>query len=101
MSCAKKITLIETTLSKRGDGKTHPIRFIKELWTEDGKLVASIDPCAETIGPEVLAGIQELYFALHGKNEETKNNWEKLGAMIMGPNWKVEEKYCCAFKAAS
>ena len=36
--------VIETTLLRRGDGETTPIRIIRQYWDTDGALLAEHDP---------------------------------------------------------
>jgi hypothetical protein len=44
MDTCKVIQLIETTLTRAGEGKEgDPIRTIKQYWTLDGELVAEYD----------------------------------------------------------
>ena len=44
MDTAKVIQVIETTLTRRGDGANTPIRIITQYWSLDGKLLTEIDP---------------------------------------------------------
>ncbi|MNC24427.1 hypothetical protein D3C75_724820 [compost metagenome] len=44
MDTCRVVELIETTLTRRGDGKTDPIRVITQYWTVDGQLLFEIDP---------------------------------------------------------
>ena len=53
---AKVISVIETTLQTRGDGKspTSPIRCITQYWSPEGKLLAEVDPGVNiALTPEV------------------------------------------------
>lgn len=45
---ARVIQVIETTLERRGDGKSmsSPIRIVTQYWSFDGELLAEVDPCA-------------------------------------------------------
>lgn len=54
MDTVKKVTLIETTLTRRGDGEdmSSPVRIITEWWTLNGNKVAERDPAAVQITPE-------------------------------------------------
>ena len=47
MDTVEIVTLIKTTLTRRGKGKDFkdPIRIITEYWTLDGEKVFEIDPC--------------------------------------------------------
>ena len=47
MDNAKLITVIVTTLTRRGTGKTSdsPIRVVTQYWSLDGALLAEVDPC--------------------------------------------------------
>jgi hypothetical protein len=43
--CAKVIQVIETTLTRRGEGiEGDPIRIIRQYWSMDGELLAEVDP---------------------------------------------------------
>lgn len=45
MDTVKLVHPIETTLTRRGEGKEDdPTRIITQYWTLDGKLVAEVDP---------------------------------------------------------
>jgi hypothetical protein len=44
LDTVKVIQLIETTLTRRGNGKDDPIRVITQYWTFDGVLMFEIDP---------------------------------------------------------
>ena len=49
MFCARRIEVIETTLSTKGKGddKDDPIRVIRQYWSLDGELLAELDPLYE------------------------------------------------------
>jgi len=57
MDQARVIQVIETTLLRRGDGKTSEtrIRLVTQYWSMDGHLLAEVDPC-----PGVSADPQEM-----------------------------------------
>ena len=42
---ARVISIIETDLTRRGDGKDDPIRRVVQYWTLEGELLAERDPC--------------------------------------------------------
>lgn len=44
MDTAELIQVIRTTLLRRGDGQTTPIRIITQYWSVDGELLAEVDP---------------------------------------------------------
>lgn len=45
MDTCKLIQVIETTLTRRGNGREDdPFRVITEYWSTDGKLLAQVDP---------------------------------------------------------
>ena len=42
---ARKIEVIETTLTRRGDGTPeNPVRCVTQYWDVDGRLLAEVDP---------------------------------------------------------
>lgn len=41
---AKVIAVIETTLTRRGDGKDTVLRIVKQYWSLEGELLAECDP---------------------------------------------------------
>jgi len=47
MDTVRVLKLIETTLTRRGEGKDlkDPIRIITQYWDLDGNLIFEIDPC--------------------------------------------------------
>lgn len=47
MDTCKVIQVIETTLTRRGNGVDEPIRVITQYWSLDGKLLAEVDPVAD------------------------------------------------------
>jgi hypothetical protein len=57
--CAKEITVIQTTLARRGNGQDTPIRIITQYWDKDGTLLAEVDPAATAVTPEVIKNLQE------------------------------------------
>lgn len=54
MDTVKQVTVIETTLLRRGDGKNQdsPIRIITQYWTPNGALLCEHDPAAVVLTPE-------------------------------------------------
>jgi hypothetical protein len=46
MDTCRVIQVIETTLTRRGSGKSEddPIRVITQYWSLDGELLAEVDP---------------------------------------------------------
>jgi len=52
MNSVKQITVIETTIARRGDGNLTPLRGITQYWTTDGLLLAEVDSLAVKITPE-------------------------------------------------
>jgi hypothetical protein len=72
MDTVKRIPVIETTIARKGsgDGRHSPIRILTQYWTDDGQLLASVDPCAATLTPEALQTIKEqLGYAFDSNNE--------------------------------
>lgn len=47
---ARVISVIETMLELRGDGKTDPYRRIIQYWSLDGQLLAEVDPNEQMTG---------------------------------------------------
>ncbi len=46
MNTCKEITLIRTTIARRGKGvENDPVRIITQYWTKEGILVIEFDPC--------------------------------------------------------
>jgi len=41
---AAVIPVIKTTLTRKGDGESTPVRIITQYWSPDGKLLAELDP---------------------------------------------------------
>jgi hypothetical protein len=53
---ARMIQVIETDLTRRGDGTTDdPVRLIKQYWTLDGELLAEVDHWAAQYGSHTAA----------------------------------------------
>jgi hypothetical protein len=44
MDTAKLLSVIETTLLRRGNGKDIPVRIITQYWDTEGNLLAEVDP---------------------------------------------------------
>lgn len=66
MDTVKVVQLIETTLTRRGDGtKEEPIRIVKQFWTFDGELVAEVDP-AKIEPPKISVVDKKLSFVAGG-----------------------------------
>jgi hypothetical protein len=74
MDTVKNISLIETTLTRRGEGKSidSPVRIITQYWTPQGALVIENDPTAISLTPEKRAAIRETIFAKLGENDKTR-----------------------------
>lgn len=49
MDTARVIQVIETTILRRGEGKSasDPVRIIRQYWSLDGVLICEVDPCAK------------------------------------------------------
>lgn len=43
---ARVVQVIETTLTRRGDGRDTVLRVVKQYWSFEGELLAENDPCA-------------------------------------------------------
>lgn len=77
MDTVKNIALIETTLTRRGEGTfLSPIRVITQYWTQDGTLVIESDPFVKTVTPEK---VLKLRIAL---NEKLGGDIEKTQELI-------------------
>lgn len=77
MDTVKNISLIETTLTRRGEGVfPSPVRVITQYWTQGGKLVIESDPCAKMVTPEK---VLKLRIAL---NEKLGGDIEKTQELI-------------------
>lgn len=60
MNEAKQVSLIETTLTRRGSGHDEsPIRVITQWWDADGVLVVEHDPASMVLTPEVQQRIKD------------------------------------------
>ena len=44
---ARIVSVIETTLTHRGDGVSTPVRIIRQYWSPSGELLAEKDPCPD------------------------------------------------------
>lgn len=44
---AKVIQVIETNLTRRGNGSTTPIRIVRQYWSLNGGFLAEVDPLPE------------------------------------------------------
>ena len=44
MDTVEVIQVVRTTLTRRGNGTTTPIRCITQYWSLDGELLAEVDP---------------------------------------------------------
>ena len=40
--------IIQTTLTRRGNGKEDPIRIITQFWSLEGELLAEVDPLSSS-----------------------------------------------------
>lgn len=43
---ARVVPVIETALTRRGDGRNTIMRVVRQFWSLDGDLLAEVDPCA-------------------------------------------------------
>ncbi len=70
MDTLKQLTLIETTIARRGEGvMPSPVRVITQYWTPKGDLVFERDPCSLVLTVEKRNKIQEEIFAIVEDNE--------------------------------
>lgn len=81
MDTVKFIPLIETTLTREGDGKSNdsPIRIITQYWLPTGELKIERDPCAVQLTPELRAKMREVLYSKMGERKEAMDVW---GAML-------------------
>jgi hypothetical protein len=56
----RAIEIIQTTLTRRGDGVDKPIRIVTQYWAKSGELMAEADPYADTERSELLDSIRLL-----------------------------------------
>lgn len=49
LDTAEVISVIRTTLLRRGNGTTTPIRVITQFWTLEGELLTEIDPLPDDL----------------------------------------------------
>lgn len=59
MNTAKLISVVECTLTTRGDGQSTPYRIITQYFSTDGKLLAENDPC-EPLKPDVVSMLTKI-----------------------------------------
>jgi hypothetical protein len=57
------VTLVQTSLTTRGDGESTPIRRVMQWWTQEGELVAENDPCSVIVTEEKRREIHRLFNA--------------------------------------
>jgi hypothetical protein len=84
MDTVKTKTLIETTLTRAGDGESRnsPIRIITQYWTPEGEKVIERDPCAVSITPEKLEAIRLCIFSELKSCETPQDLWNKLNPLF-------------------
>lgn len=46
---AKVIRVIETKMGKRGNGRDDPLRTLTQYWSEEGEMLAEVDPYIESL----------------------------------------------------
>jgi hypothetical protein len=87
MNTVKLITVIETTLLRRGEGRGPDdcMRIITQYWTLTGELIIESDPCAILLSPESLPKIREFLFKKLGENFKTSSLWNELLDLIKKP----------------
>lgn len=75
MDTLKTITLIETSLTRRGEGKApnSPIRVITQYWTPQGELVFEKDPSAAMLSPEKRSVMRGIIFESLGENDKSRS----------------------------
>lgn len=92
MDTCKVIEVVETTLTRRGEGRTHkdPVRVITQYWSRGGQLLAEVDPF--TPDPEPTA---ELLNAAREMVEEIKRYQPQLQQTeVFDKLAKVVARYC-------
>ncbi len=82
MDTVKIVTLIETTLTRAGDGESNisPIRIITQYWTPEGKKVIENDPCAAIITPEKWEAMRQCVFKICPAPQHL---WDQLDALLV------------------
>lgn len=71
MDQVKLIQVIETTLTRRGNGTTTPIRVITQYWSAEGEILAEVDPCRDmeaVITPAQKDAVRKCYMGLSREN---------------------------------
>lgn len=43
MDSVRVLEVVETTLTRRGNGKDDPVRIVTQYWSKDGRLLAEVD----------------------------------------------------------
>jgi hypothetical protein len=74
---ARLIQVIETDLERRGNGKTTPIRIIKQYYSVDGELLAEVDPSPDACHSTEVSYLREVLrrtLKFYTDIDPTKNN---------------------------
>jgi len=76
----KAVQLIETTLTREGDGKSSdsPIRIITQYWLPNGELKIERDPCAVQFTPELRAKMREALYQKIGEQPKAMDIWKAM-----------------------
>lgn len=86
MKEVQQVTLIQTSLATRGDGKSTPIRRITQWWTPTGELVAENDPCSVVVTEEQRRELTSIIGSLGLSVEEFGNAIESVARVLGSQN---------------
>ncbi len=79
MDTVKQVTLIETKLTRRGEGtQDSPVRVITQYWSQEGDLVIEHDPCSLRLTHERRKAIRAAVIESLGENDKAANLLTKL-----------------------
>ncbi len=86
MDTVKTVTLIETTLTRRGRGTNidSPIRIITQYWAQDGTAVIESDPTALLLTPEKQAAMREALYHKLGESDKSRDAWCAMMDAVVG-----------------
>ena len=79
----KQLTVIETTLTRRGDGTPDsPIRVITQYWSQEGDLIIEHDPCDLKLTREKQSAIRECVFSKLGENDKARELFAAIEVIL-------------------
>lgn len=89
MDGVRMISVIETTLTRRGDGENTPVRVIRQYWSPDGQFLAEVDPCPDHV-QSIKVLTDAVLWALQTDIKEFRQKGQRFITLKDFNEWRTE-----------